>query len=138
MPKLPDALAAFKILMANKTSAQGRVYREDFPQNWSYPCLLYFQENAIPHASNTVDAARIGLYAWGSTERQARTLAYEARDVLKPPATPTQGYVGTVGEVYFSGVTALTGPAWIPDPATGDARYVLSFLMHYARATQTA
>lgn len=137
MANLPDVLTAFQTLMANKTSAAGRVYRENWPQNWAYPALLYFREGGVPHPSNTVDAARIGLYAWGRNEREAHTLALEARDVLLPPAQGVQGYFGAVGEVYFSGVTALTGPSWIPDPTTGDARYLMSFLMHYSRAATT-
>lgn len=132
--ELPDVLEDFKHLMVSRTSATTKVHRNASPPGASGKYLVYAREGGVPTFSNAVDRARIRLEAWGPNEVEAHLLALEARDVLFPPDRVTQGFVGRVRATFFTGMTDLTGPYWSPDPNTGDARYVMSFLAHYARA----
>lgn len=138
MAELPDVMADFQHVLALQTSAQGRVFRNASPRNAAMPYLVYAREGGVPTFSNKVDRARLRLEAWADSEREAHALVLEARDVLFPPARVSQGFVGVVRATYFTGVTDLVGPYYSPDPATEEDRYIMSFLVHYARAAQPA
>jgi hypothetical protein len=55
----------------------------------------------------------------------------EVEEVLIPPASPVHGFSGWAGDVYVSNVEHDFGPSWVPDPNTGEARYVVGYLLTY-------
>lgn len=131
---LPDVLAAFRTLLVNQTSAGARV-SQDLPRDPTFPYLTYRRDGG-PRGSvdNRLDTARLTIHAWGATDEEAYTLALEVRDVLMPPSQASGTYTGAVGEVFFTGGELNAGPAAAPDELTATPRYVMTFLMHYARA----
>jgi hypothetical protein len=74
--------------------------------------------------SLVVDAATIGAEAWAATETEAHDLAQLVRGLLA--ALPGRILDGTV----VSRIEELGGPANLPDPVSGHARYTFTVAVH--------
>lgn len=130
---LPNVLEAIRVLFQTRTIAGTRVERS-LPKDPVFPFLTFQREPGIPHASNDSEGARITMYAWGRTNGEAYHLAMQVRAVLLPESYGAQSFYGRVGDVYFSGVEGFSGPSWIPEPSTGQPRYMMTWIQHYSRA----
>jgi hypothetical protein len=67
-----------------------------------------------------VDAATIGIEAWGATQAQAHDLCQEARALVHS----LQGTVLAGVAVYR--VEEFAGPAWLPDPESAEPRFTVT------------
>jgi hypothetical protein len=124
---LPTFLSAFAEILKDKTSAGPRVWplfdeRSPLPQ-------IYFGERGGPvwRGWHQGQDMRVLVECYGRTREEARMLFSEVRDILLPPAHPTEGYYGAITVTYngtpttvnFSGIMLNAGPEPLEDPPTG-------------------
>lgn len=131
---LPDVLAATRTLLLDRTRANANVSTEPPRGGVAHYLQIRRVGGPIGPAHNESDTARIHIDCEGPTEAEAYLLALEVRDVFMPPAQVVGTFVGAVGDTFFSGGELETGPSRMPDPPGGGARYLIGFLVHYARA----
>jgi len=83
------------------------------------PRFVTVRRHGGPRAHTVVDAPQIGVEAWGETDADAHDLAQAARSALlyRLPGQVIDGHT-----VYR--VTEIGGPGNLPDPVSGQPRYV--------------
>lgn len=124
--------SAFRQLLSGKTSAGTRVSTR-FDRRRGLPQVTFQVRGGSPwRGYHQGTAQRVQLTCWAEDESQASILFSEVRDVLLPPATPAEGYYGTVAGVNFSGAALSAGPEDLVDPPT-DLPTVMSYwlISHY-------
>lgn len=77
-----------------------------------------------PRVNVVTDAAQVTIEAWATDAVDAHDLAQAARAIVG-------GLEGTVtGGVTLYGVDEFSGPAFLPDPASDQARFTWSVSVH--------
>lgn len=88
----------------------------------SWPFLTVKRLGGVPRFPK-LDEARIQVDAWALTSKAAWDAINAARSAMWNMTGPRSGE-------YVTGVRDETAPTWLPDPTTGEPRYVLSMLVY--------
>lgn len=135
---LPNVLLGSVAYLKGQTSAEARVYPNTFPARVTgFPLLQVEHDGSRETLDVNVEEARIVVSAYGRTEEQARKLAYEVRDLFKPPPLQVLGLHhvqeyeedGVTKEVTFQGAVLESGPRLGPDDRN---RVITNYLVQYS------
>ncbi len=128
---LPSVLKGTRVLLSGKTDAESRVDRR-------LPSIEEVKRGAIRlrkdggtrvSRDKRIGTSRVVVESWHASEEKADRLSRQARSVLIPDAV--NGFYGLVGDVKFEGVEEDGEASYLPDPDTGEERYIQSFLINY-------
>lgn len=123
---LPDAeLLVVQALRATAEVAAlvgTRVYTA-LPPDPTYPVVRVTRIGGIPAIRQHLDVARIQVDAWGTTKKQAFTVATTVQAALHAMVGPHAGGVVTAVEDDL-------GLTWSPDPETDRDRYVFGVAVY--------
>lgn len=118
----PDAAAAVIGALNAQLPALGFTgvsVRSRVPATRPARFVLVFRTGG-PRFGIVTDAAQLTIEAWAASDADAHDLAQAARAVLG-------GLEGTVtGGVTFYGIDEFSGPGYLPDPQSAQARYTWS------------
>jgi hypothetical protein len=92
----------------------------EIPASPAYPLITIIRIGGAPVIRGWHDRARLQLDAYAEDKHTARLVAATAQAALhaaEATSIPDHGVIGAVSTV--------TGPRWLPDPTTRQARYVL-------------
>ncbi len=117
---MPDAVAVMTGYLRARLLARGNsapvVSRVPSPRP---PRFVRFERIGGPASSPVTDRPRLDVHCWGVDEEDAHDLMQLCRALLGAARGP---YAGTV-----LARPAVGGPQWLPDPASGQARFAFTF-----------
>jgi hypothetical protein len=126
-------------LVKGNTTAEARVFPNTFPARVTgFPLVVVEHDGSRETLDVNVEEARIIVTSYGRTEQQARRLAYEVRDLFKPPPLQVLGLhavveyedeFGDLQEITFQGAVLESGPRFGPDDRN---RIITNYLVQYS------
>lgn len=135
---LPNVLlGSVALVKESGTSAGSRIYRNSFPARpTGFPLIVIEHDGSRETRDVNVEEARIVVTCYGRTEESARRLAYEVRDIFKPPVQQLLGIHkmqvyeedGVERSLTFSGAVLESGPRLAPDDRN---RVITNYLIQY-------
>jgi hypothetical protein len=136
---LPNVLLGSVAFIKGSTTAEARVYPNTFPARVTgYPLIVVEHDGSRETLDVNVEEARIVVTTYARTEEQARRVAYEVRDLFKPPPLQVLGihaveeYEDEFGEeqtITFQGAVLESGPRFGPDDRN---RIITNYLVQYS------